>query len=200
MLWSSMQYNPLTCHDTMRGSLLMCAKWISSGMDLCIFFPSLSINLLFLVRWVIAVMKQCHLSVALTQHLMPRLRAWLHFQGQFQSLVGKKMQSISKNTFWNKTKHYTGCPLRNVYIMLHEIKTAGYFFVIVPSHSCVLRASAGQEVELQVAEWTCNLQQLNHQQLSDPFLQCKTRTHIYTCTQPFSGANELFERSWLWVL
>lgn len=40
---------------------------------------------------------------------------------------GQKMQSISKNTFWNKTKHFTGCPLRNVYIMLHEIKTAGFF-------------------------------------------------------------------------
>lgn len=40
---------------------------------------------------------------------------------------GQKILSISKNTSWNKTKHFIGCPLRNVYIMLREIKTAGFF-------------------------------------------------------------------------
>lgn len=104
------------------------------------------------------------------------------FPGTIPIFSGQKMQSISKDTFWNKTKHFIGCPLRNVYIMLNEIKTAGFFLVIVQSHSCVLRASAGQEVELQVAEWTCNLQQLNHQQLSHPILQRKTRVHTHMHT------------------
>lgn len=37
MLWSSVLYKPLTCHDTIQEQLINACKWISSGMDLCIF-------------------------------------------------------------------------------------------------------------------------------------------------------------------
>lgn len=109
-----------------------------------------------------------------------------NFNVRSEDIIPPKRESLGKNM------HCIWWELRSVYITQRYIMGGGVFFRIVWRRSCVLRASAGLEAQLHGSEWTYNWQHLNHQQLSDPMLQCKTHTH----TEPFSSANEAFERGW----
>lgn len=114
----------------------------------------------------------------------------VHFQNQFQC-SGWGYNPSEKTKSGKKTTLYLMNTEKCVYYVALNQKR-GVFFRIVQRRSCVLRASAGQEAQLHGPESTYNWQHLNHQQLSDPMLQYETHTH----TEPFSSANEAFERGW----